>query len=285
MTKTDARFVLTTKEAISEFQQASRNVNTDKSKNVSIHEIFLHKTLDGHIKSLVNDSDKNRKQSSPLEIDKIKFILNSPAVAVNNPKGLMRKLKELDDNGMQLELPKEKNHTGGIKDLYAESGNSLIPPNIPEKIYIPVADIQKYLSKHPNNAKDNYFFIGINTPKKVYHSDWYLISKLEKGSYDTMIHSICKDAKLDFKSRCITNHSIQSMDIHNLHQSLKHKRNNVSLLIPIKKAELNSHELNSCEPDSCKSNSCKPDSCIALKDSTSNYINKGFFKASNLFFS
>ncbi|KAF0455969.1 zinc finger mym-type protein 2-like: PROVISIONAL [Gigaspora margarita] len=34
MSKTDARFVSTTKEVISEFQQASRNVNTDKSRTV-----------------------------------------------------------------------------------------------------------------------------------------------------------------------------------------------------------------------------------------------------------
>ncbi|RIB18506.1 hypothetical protein C2G38_1343593 [Gigaspora rosea] len=118
-----------------------------------------------------------------------------------------------------------------------------------------------------------------------------------------MMHSICKDAKLDFKGRCITNHSMRSTGIHNLvelgvtldeqmifsqhktiagvsayqHQSLKSKRNNVSLLIPLEEAEPNSHEPDSCEPDSHK-----PDSCIALKDSTSNYINKGFSKASDL---
>ncbi|KAF0454750.1 zinc finger mym-type protein 2-like: PROVISIONAL [Gigaspora margarita] len=268
-----------TKEAISKFQQASRNVNTDKSKNVwislsmkfyelrnysngiieldnktlsdqleqfivevrksnsqdykalslytgfcaiarGISEIFeetrvinlfdkhqfksLHRTLDGRMKSLVNDGDKNCKQSSPLEIDEIKFVLNSPAVAVDNPKGLMRRvwiwltllcclrggdakrlkswLKELDDGGMQLELPKEKNHAGGIKDPYAESGNSLIPPDVPGNIYTPIADIQKYLSKRPNNVDDDYFFVAINTPKKVYHGDWYLTSKLGKGS-------------------------------------------------------------------------------------------------------
>ncbi|CAG8615771.1 15241_t:CDS:2 [Gigaspora rosea] len=254
------------------------------------------------IQLLVNDDDKNRKQSSLLEIDEIKFILNSSAVAIDNPKGLMRRvwiwltllcylrggdakrlkaswLKELDDNGMRLELPKEKNHAGGIKDPYAESGNSLILPNIPGNNYTLVADI------------------------RIYHGDWYLTSKLEKGSHDTMMHSICKDAKLDFKGRCITNHSMRSTGIHNLvelgvtldeqmifsqhktiagvsayqHQSLKRKRNNVSLLIPLEEAEPNSHEPDSCEPDSHK-----PDSCIALKDSTSNYINKGFSKASDL---
>ncbi|KAF0344992.1 zinc finger mym-type protein 2-like: PROVISIONAL [Gigaspora margarita] len=191
MMKTDVRFVLTTKEAISEFQQALRNINTDKSKNVwmplfmkfyqleqfivevrksngqeykalSLYTGFcalvLYRTLDGRMKSLVNDSDKNHKQSSLLKIDEIKFILNSPAMAVDNPK---------DDNDMRLELPKEKNHGRRIKDPYTESGNSLILPNIPENIYIPVADIQKYLSKHPNNAKDDYVFVDINTPKKV----------------------------------------------------------------------------------------------------------------------
>ncbi|RIB25111.1 hypothetical protein C2G38_2166746 [Gigaspora rosea] len=49
----------------------------------------LHRILDGRMKSLVNDGDKNRKQSSLLEIAEIKFILNSSAMAVNNLKGLI----------------------------------------------------------------------------------------------------------------------------------------------------------------------------------------------------
>ncbi|CAG8826447.1 498_t:CDS:1, partial [Cetraspora pellucida] len=80
-----------------------------------------------------------------LEIDEIRFILNSLAITVENPKGLMQKiwiwlillcclrggdakrlkaswLKELDNSGMLLELPKEKNYAKGIKDLYAEFG-------------------------------------------------------------------------------------------------------------------------------------------------------------------
>ncbi|CAG8667939.1 11962_t:CDS:2, partial [Racocetra fulgida] len=210
------------------------------------------------MKSLANDGDKNHKQSSSLEIDEIKFILNSPTTAVDNPKGGDAKrlkiswLKELDNDGMLLELSKEKNYMGGIKDPYTESGSSLIPPDISENVYTLVADIQKYLSKCSNNVVDDYFFISINTSKK------------------------------DFKGHCITNHSMRSMGIHNLvelgvildgqmifsrhktiarvsayqHQLLKRKRDNVSFLILIEEA--------------------------ALKDSTSSYINKGFFKASNL---
>ncbi|CAG8824112.1 19290_t:CDS:2, partial [Gigaspora margarita] len=259
---------------ISDFQQALRNINTDKSKNVwmslfmkfcklcnylneiidldnktlinqleqfivevrksngqeykalSLYTRFCTLvTLNGHMKLLVNNDNKNRKQSSLLKIDEIKFILNSPAVAVDNPKGLMQRvwiwltllyclrdgdtkrlkafwLKKLDDDSIRLKKLKEKNHTRRIKDLYTESGN--------------IADIRKYLSKCPNNAADDYFFVGINTPKKVYHGDWYLISKLEKGLHNTMMHSICKDAKLDFKGHCITNHSMRSTGIHNL---------------------------------------------------------------------
>ncbi|CAG8657575.1 3582_t:CDS:1 [Dentiscutata erythropus] len=80
-------------------------------------------------------------------------------------------LKELDNGGMQLELSKEKNHAEGIKDLYAKSGNSLILSNILGNIYIPIVVIQKYLSKCLNNVDDDYFFVAINTPKKVYHDD------------------------------------------------------------------------------------------------------------------
>ncbi|CAG8814610.1 23733_t:CDS:2, partial [Dentiscutata erythropus] len=78
-------------------------------------------------------------------------------------------LKELDNSGMRLELPKEKNHVGGIKNPYAEFGNRLISPNISENVYTPVADIQRYLSKQPNNVDDNCFFIFINTSKNIYH--------------------------------------------------------------------------------------------------------------------
>ncbi|KAF0433612.1 Zinc finger MYM-type protein 2-like: PROVISIONAL [Gigaspora margarita] len=238
-----------------------RKSNGQEYKALSLYTRFctlvLYRTLDGRMKSLVNNDDKNRKQSSPLEIDEIKFILNSPAVAVDNPK---------DDDNMQFEKLKEKNHAGGIKDLYTESGNSLILHNIPGNIYTLVANIRKYLFKCPNNAKNDYFFVGINTSKKVYYGDWYLISKLEKRLHDTMMHSICKDAKLDFKGCCITNYSMRSTDIHNL----------VEL-------ESNFYEPNSCKPDSCEPDSHKPNSCIALKDSTFNYINKGFFKASDLF--
>ncbi|CAG8769325.1 7272_t:CDS:2, partial [Racocetra fulgida] len=106
----------------------------------------LYRTLDGHMKSLVNNGDKNRKQSSLLEINKIKFILNLSAVAVDNPKALY------------------KEFGSGIKDLYAEFEKSLIPPDIPGNAYTS-----------------------------------YLTSKLRKELHDTMMKSICKDAKLDFK--------------------------------------------------------------------------------------
>ncbi|CAG8780265.1 7240_t:CDS:2, partial [Cetraspora pellucida] len=125
-------------------------------------------------------------------------------------------LKELDDGSMLLELSKEKNYAEGIKDPYAKSENSLISADISENIYIPVAVIRKYLSKHLNNVVDDYFFSSINTPKKVYHGDWYLISKLGKESHDTTMHNICKDAKLDFKDHSITNYSMQFINIHNL---------------------------------------------------------------------
>src|SRR5690348_11455924 len=101
------------------------------------------------MKSIVDKGDKNRKQSDPLEADEIKFLLNSPATSTNDPKGLLRRVwlwvsllcclrggdakrlkaswfKELDNGGMQLELPKEKNHAGGIKDPYAEAGSGFI---------------------------------------------------------------------------------------------------------------------------------------------------------------
>ncbi|CAG8747951.1 7092_t:CDS:2, partial [Cetraspora pellucida] len=182
----------------------------------------LHRTLDGHMKSIIEKGDKNRKQSDPLETDEIKLLLDSSATSINDPKASW--LKELENGGMQLELPKEKNHAGGIKDPYAEAGSSFILPDISENMYTPVADIKK--------------------------------------SHNTMMHSMCKDAKLDFKGHTIMNHSMRLTGIHSFvesgitldkqmifsqhktiasvsayqHQSLKHKLDNVSHLIRIEEA-------------------------------------------------
>ncbi|PKB97077.1 hypothetical protein RhiirA5_433764 [Rhizophagus irregularis] len=171
----------------------------------------------------------------------------------------------MDDNEIKLELPKEKNHAGGIKNPYAVSGTSFISRDTSESVYTPVADIKKYLTKRPNNVEGNYFFVSINTPKNINHGEWYLSTKLGKGSHDTMMHSICIDSGLDFKDRSITNHSMRSTGIHNLvesgvsayqHQSIKRKQDNASLLIPTKD--------------------------VALKDSTNYAKQLGFTKASNL---
>ncbi|CAG8502597.1 25897_t:CDS:2, partial [Gigaspora margarita] len=120
-------------------------------------------------------------------------------------------------------LPKEKNHSGGIKDPYAEAGTSLLPDDNLNNKFKPVADIKKYLTKHPNNIEDDYFFITINTQKNIYYCD-------------------C-DAKLDFKGYTITNHSMQSLNIHGLveTESMKQKFNNDSNLIPLEEAEPGSH--------------------------------------------
>ncbi|CAG8764698.1 11218_t:CDS:2, partial [Racocetra fulgida] len=224
----------------------------------------LHRTLDGRMKSIVEKGNKNRKQSDPLETEEIKFLLDSPVTTINTPKGGDAKrlkaswIKELDNGGMQLELPKEKNHAGGVKDPYAEAGISFIPPDSLGNAYTPVADIKRYLLRRPNNVEDDYFFVSINVPKKVYRGEWYLPTKLGKCSHDAMMHSICEEAKLDFKGRNITNHSMRSTGIHSLvesgvtldeqmlfsrhktiagvsayqHQSMKRKIDNVSRLIP-----------------------------------------------------
>jgi integrase len=263
----------------------------EKNRVVNLFDIpqfkSLHRTLEGRMKSIADQGKNNRKQSDPLEIDEIKFILNSPVTKTDTPKGLLRRvwiwltllcclrggdakrlkaswIIEMDDGGIKLELPKEKNHAGGIKDPYAVSGTSFIPPDTSESVYTPVADIKKYLTKRPSNVECDYFFVSINTPKNINHGEWYLSTKLGKGSHDTMMRSICIDSGLDFKDRSITNHSMRSTGIHNLvesgvtldeqmtfsrhktiagvsayqHQSIKRKRDNASLLIPTKDVAL-----------------------------------------------
>ncbi|CAG8789435.1 27081_t:CDS:2, partial [Dentiscutata erythropus] len=74
----------------------------------------LYRTLDDYMKSIVDKRNNKHKQSDPLEVDEIKLILNLLATSTNNTK-------ELDNSEMQLELPKENNHAGGIKDSYTEA--------------------------------------------------------------------------------------------------------------------------------------------------------------------
>ncbi|CAG8765404.1 14398_t:CDS:2 [Cetraspora pellucida] len=266
MTKCSSQFVSSTREEIKKVQQASCNKNTDKYSQeiieldnntlsdqlkqflVEVHRsnvvnIFdkhqfrsLHCTLDGYMKSIIEKENKNCKQSDPLETEEIKFLLDSPVITINTPKGFLRRvwiwlsllcclrggdakrlkaswIKELDNGGMQLELPKEKNHA--------------------RNAYIPVTDIKRYLLRCSNNVEDDYFFVSINVLKKVYHGEWYLLTKLGKCSYDAMMHSICEKAKLDFKSHNITNHSMRSMGVSAYQlQSIKRKIDNVSYLIP-----------------------------------------------------
>ncbi|KAF0515324.1 zinc finger mym-type protein 2-like: PROVISIONAL [Gigaspora margarita] len=253
MSKHNSRFVSSTREDIAEFQQASRNKNTDKSMNIWMDLLYKFHQLHGYLNEIkelddktlseqleqfivevcksngqeykafslytgfcaiaqgISERDKNCQQSDPLEIDEIKLILDSPATSTNNPKASW--LKELDNSGMQLELAKEKNYAGGIKDPYAEAGSSFIPPDIPGNTYTPVTDIKKYLSKQPDDTEDDLFFVALNMPKKIYHGEWYLLSKLGRGSHDTMMHAICKDAELDFKGCTITNYSMRSTGI------------------------------------------------------------------------
>ncbi|CAG8605968.1 17051_t:CDS:1, partial [Funneliformis caledonium] len=87
---------------------------------------------------------------------------------------------KIDDDGIKLELLKEKNYARRIKDLYVISSTSFILSDTSENIYTPVIDIQKFLNKYPNNVKNDYFFVSINIPKNIYNNNWYLITKLEK---------------------------------------------------------------------------------------------------------
>ncbi|RIB15503.1 hypothetical protein C2G38_2192223 [Gigaspora rosea] len=233
------------------------------------------------MKSIIEKGSINRKQSDPLESEEIKFLLNSLATLIDNPKGLLHRvwiwllllyclkggdakqlkaswLSELSNGRMRLELPKEK--------IILE--------------FKPVAVIKKYLTKCPNNVEDDYFFITINTPKNVYHGNWYLQAKLGKGSHDNMMHAICSDAKLDFKGHTITNHSMRLTGKSAYqHQSMKRKFDNVLNLIPLEEAELGSHlaladEMSTHEQESGS----------ILNNSILIYNNQlGFIKASELY--
>ncbi|GES96486.1 hypothetical protein GLOIN_2v1834436 [Rhizophagus clarus] len=168
------RFVSSTKETILKFQNASRNVNTDKSNN--------------HLSFYTGFCALVREIYELFEKIRVVNLFDIPQF-----KSLHRILNG-HDGRIKLELPKEKNHAGGIKDPYAVSSTSFIPPDTSENVYTPVADIKKYLIKCPNNVEG-------------------------KESYDTMMRKICIDSGLDFKDRNITNHSMRSMGIHNLIES------------------------------------------------------------------
>ncbi|CAG8576713.1 972_t:CDS:2 [Racocetra persica] len=230
----------------------------------------LHRTLDGRMKAIVEKGNKNCKQSDPLDTEEIKFILDSPATATDTPKGLLRRVwiwlsllcclrggdakrlkaswpKELDNGGMRLELPNEKNHAGEIKDPYSEAGISFIPPDTVGNKYTPVADIKKYLSKRPNDVEDDYFLLQLIHQKKF----------IEVNGIHSLVESgVTLDEKMIF-SRHKTIAGVSAYQ----YQSIKRKLDNVSQLIPVEEA----------------------DAYSVLKDSTSTYNNQpGFSKASDL---
>ncbi|CAG8666411.1 11822_t:CDS:2, partial [Racocetra fulgida] len=132
------------------------------------------------MKAIVEKGNKNHKQSDLLDMEEIKFILDSSATATDTPK---------DNREMRLKLSTEKNHARGIKDLYAKTEISFILPDTVGNKYTPVADIKKYLSKCPNNIENDYFFITTNTPKKIYR-DAYSVLKDSISTYNNQSDKI-----------------------------------------------------------------------------------------------
>ncbi|GBC25786.2 zinc finger MYM-type protein 3-like [Rhizophagus irregularis DAOM 181602=DAOM 197198] len=248
----------------------------------------LHEIFDGRIKQIQDNQDTSRKKTDALEICEIKTILDSPNIQTDTPK----------DHSIKVNIPREKNNVGGAKNPYNSGQHNYIPPDLPNN-YSPVADILLYQSKRPKNCKTSEFFLRINTPREIYHGNWFSDLKLGKNSHDNMLKNIVADCKTDANGRNLVNHSMRStgislwmllgishaeqMDITG-HRTLagisayststaQQRKKNVSLLIPQKR---NADDLN----EECLTKNFSNKKQNPLRENTSG--NQGFIPASQL---
>ncbi|POG82357.1 hypothetical protein GLOIN_2v1834436 [Rhizophagus irregularis DAOM 181602=DAOM 197198] len=214
------------------------------------------------------------------------------------------RIKQIQDNqdtshhSIKVNIPREKNNVGGAKNPYNSGQHNYIPPDLPNN-YSPVADILLYQSKRPKNCKTSEFFLRINTPREIYHGNWFSDLKLGKNSHDNMLKNIVADCKTDANGRNLVNHSMRStgislwmllgishaeqMDITG-HRTLagisayststaQQRKKNVSLLIPQKR---NADDLN----EECLTKNFSNKKQNPLRENTSG--NQGFIPASQL---
>ncbi|CAB4425268.1 unnamed protein product [Rhizophagus irregularis] len=168
----------------------------DKHKWKRLHEIF-----DGRIKQIQNNQDTFCKKTDALEMCEIKTILDLPNIQTDTPK----------DHSIEVNIPREKNNAGGAKNPYNSGRHNYIPPDLPNN-YSPMADILLYQSKKPKNCKTSEFFLRINTPREIYHGNWFSDLKLGKNFHDNMLKNIVTDCKIDANGNLI-NHSMRSTGI------------------------------------------------------------------------
>jgi hypothetical protein len=62
-------------------------------------------------------------------------------------------------------------------------------------------------------VKQQNFFLCINTPKEVYHGNWFADAKLGKNTHDTMLKSIVTDCGININGHNLVNHSMRSTGI------------------------------------------------------------------------
>ncbi|PKY43288.1 hypothetical protein RhiirA4_457246 [Rhizophagus irregularis] len=207
------RFVILTNKDLQAIQAYSRVANTDDrlsdifypNRIINIHDKHkwkrLHEIFDGRIKQIQNNQDTFCKKTDALEMCEIKTILDLPNIQTDTPK----------DHSIEVNIPREKNNAGGAKNPYNSGRHNYIPPDLPNN-YSPMADILLYQSKKPKNCKTSEFFLRINTPREIYHGNWFSDLKLGKNFHDNMLKNIVADCKIDANGNLI-NHSMRSTGI------------------------------------------------------------------------
>ncbi|CAG8545836.1 1657_t:CDS:2 [Dentiscutata heterogama] len=171
----------------------------------------LYSTVDGKIKFVQDNNPHQVKKADSLSFNEIIQILNHEKMLEDTPiaitfrvyfwlcllcglrGGDARRLefdhvKPTPGKSLQVVIPREKNHAGGIKNLHNAGRICEIPPDMNGK-FTPVSDIL-----------------------------YYMYRPLDRHSHEKMIREICHIISIDTNLKKITNHSIRRTAIQILTQ-------------------------------------------------------------------
>ncbi|CAG8715740.1 5500_t:CDS:2, partial [Dentiscutata heterogama] len=200
----------------------------------------LYSTVDSKIKLTQDNNPCQTKKSDALSDDDIVKILNHEELLKNTPTAItyqvyfwlcllcglrggdahrleFNHVKSAHDKVIQVTIPQEKNHAGGLKNLTNASRSCEIPPDMNGK-FIPVADILYYIYRRGQNFKSKEFFLKIAPNKDFIRGIWFHDATLGQHSHEKMIHEICRITGIDTNLKKITNHSLRRTSIQILTQ-------------------------------------------------------------------
>lgn len=140
----------------------------------------MYATIDGKIKSVQDMNPRQTSKSDSLTRDEIVQILNHKSLLEDTPIAITYRvyfwlcllcglrggdakrlqydhIRESDHNSLQVIIPREKNHAGGLKNLNNSGRVCQIPPDTQDK-FTPIRDILYYKFRRESHFTTKDFF-------------------------------------------------------------------------------------------------------------------------------